>query len=452
MDSPLLPEDILLDIFSRLPVNHVLRLRSLSHHLRRSLSTPHFARLHLRHQLRRRRLAIFESREPPSSVAFRCVHTEAHSDQPVISWGDSFKYSYPNARIWNSCDGLILFSISDKSFFAFNPSTRDRQLLRHIPPLCRSEDRKYSLLLGLGFDALVDEYKVAGAVVYWGDYRDDSFVFCSSLNNSRLINKRFEYAVAVEYSPGTSVNGVLYWLVERHAGDWGFEARPPPVIVYFDFAANVFVEMAAQLPYEPDVYEYDLVVLRGSLCVVCHRGLQGEGWGLQVEVWELGKCGDMDVWVRLFVVINGESLVFRTLKPLCFTEEGEVIMAVDRKRLVVYNLKERTHRLLFCHPEVKQIWGKPDGFEVAVYVESLVSPRSASEGYGAITEHSSTGTSGASLFSISLFLFGLRLIYVLVFIAYVMGFACLLCGIGTFTNSLACGSKPTTKKIASPKP
>lgn len=73
-----------------------------------------------------------------------------------------------------------------------------------------------------------------------------------------------------------------------------------------------------------------------------------------------------------------------------------MIMAVDRKRLVVYNLEEGTHRWLFCHPEVKQTWGNSGGFEVAVYVESLVSPRSASKGYGAIVDHFLTGTSGAS--------------------------------------------------------
>ncbi|KAF7145621.1 hypothetical protein RHSIM_Rhsim04G0209300 [Rhododendron simsii] len=36
----------------------------------------------------------------------------------------------------------------------------------------------------------------------------------------------------------------------------------------------------------------------------------------------------------------------------------------------------------------------PGGFEVAVYVESLVSPRSASKGYGAIVDHSLTALPG----------------------------------------------------------
>ncbi|KAH7842961.1 hypothetical protein Vadar_011084 [Vaccinium darrowii] len=191
-DSPFLPEHILLDILSRLPVADVLRLKSLSTQFRHSLSTPQFAKLHLRrHPLHRPRVAVFESRKPPSSVAFRCVHTELHSDQPVISFCDNFKYSYPNAKIWNSCDGLILFSVSDKTFFAFNPSIRVRELVPRIPPLSPWENRKYFLLLGLGFDALVDEYKVVGAVVYCETLGDDSFVFCSSLkstNSSRLVN------------------------------------------------------------------------------------------------------------------------------------------------------------------------------------------------------------------------------------------------------------------------
>lgn len=257
-----------------------------------------------------------------------------------------------------------------------------------IPPLSPWENRKYFLLLGLGFDALVDEYKVVGAVVYCETLGDDSFVFCSSLkstNSSRLVNNYFPYTISKD-SPGTNVNGVLYWMVNQNfvykrRGNRKKRTGNRRVIIYFDFAAEVFVEMT-QPTYEPDVKEYSLGVLRGCLCVVCNKEYR-------VEVLGFGMCGGMETWVRLFFVNASESLRFRTSNPLCFTEKGEVIMALDRKRLVVYNLGERTHRLLFSHPEVlgQRLVVNPNGFEVAVYVESLVSPR---KGYDTILNHSST--------------------------------------------------------------
>ncbi|KAF7145439.1 hypothetical protein RHSIM_Rhsim04G0210000 [Rhododendron simsii] len=207
---------------------------------------------------------------------------------------------------------------------------------------------------GLGFDKLTDEYKVI-LVYQTASCGDSCLMLCTSLDGTRVFSssnesrarriKDFPYSVCRD-TPGCNVGGDLYWMVVGKTGD--------PAIIGFNFGAEVFVE-TTQPSWEPGVSKYGLGVLDGSPCVVCH----GEG-----------------------------NVQFKTLTPLCFTGDGGVMMEIDRKRLVVYNIEEKTCRLLSCLPhedkeeclETPQSWqglrlNRSGGFKVAVYVESLVSPR-----------------------------------------------------------------------------
>ncbi|XP_058213024.1 F-box protein CPR1-like isoform X1 [Rhododendron vialii] len=385
--QPSLPDAILLDILSRLPVKSLHRFKSVSTQFRHWISAdPHFLKLHALHSAdtrhrRRRRVAVLVSRKPPASVALRSVDADTLSDPSVVELCNDFKYSYPSARIWNSCNGLVLISISDKTFFVWNPSTREKEHVRSIPTFSLRASTRYCLL-GLGFDKITDAYKVIAAY-QTDDTGDSCFMSCSSLDGTRVSSNKqrvrrigdFPYRICKDM-PGSNVGGDLFWMVVGKTGD--------PAIIGFDFGAEEFVEMT-QLRWEPGVLKYGLGVLGGSLCVACH----GEG---SVEVLGLKKGGAVESWEKLFVVpYNAGDLQFKTLTPLCFTGDGEVMMEIDRKRLVVYNIEEKTCRLLSYLPhedkeELREITRSGQGlrlngsgFKVVVYVESLVSPSSSSK-------------------------------------------------------------------------
>lgn len=269
---------------------------------------------------------------------------------------------------------MVLISISGKTFFVWNPSTGEKELVR-----CSLNFPYYRyFLLGLGFDRLSNEYKVIG-----GCQKVSSGNRCLMLlldgtrtSNEPRIRKIDDFPFRIcKDTPGFEVGGDLYWMVNHPSA--------VPVIVYFDFGAEVFVEMTKQPSWEPGVLKYGLGVLSGSLCVSCH----GEK---NVEVLGFKKCDGVESWVRLFVVsYNAGSMQFKTLMPLCFTKDGEVVMEIDRESLVVYNLEEKTYRLV-CHlPQENKEEGQEilrsrqgirvSGFKVVVYDESLVSPNSASK-------------------------------------------------------------------------
>ncbi|KAL7178001.1 hypothetical protein ACSBR2_031206 [Camellia fascicularis] len=364
-ESHPLPHQIILNILSRLPVKSLLRSKLVCKEWRHSISTPQFTKLHLsQSQLTTtHHVALLESRNPPSSIALRSI--ESHSDESVIEIHNSFKYAYPNSKIISSCNGLLLIALSQKTFIVWNPSTREYEHLGCLPHFLSF----VFILSGLGYDKLVDEYKVVMAIRVIENNESDCekniYFYCYSSKcegEPRSIKMDFPYTILKDTS-ATVVNGVPHWLVNHDRGE------KSPVIIYFDFVAEVFVELT-QPSYgheSLDISKFDLGVLGGCLSIVCHR----EHY---VEVLLLKRYRMIESWTKLFVICyeNSGHLSFKTLKPLCFTKNGEVLMEIDRKRLVVYNLEESSYRFVeFSH--------NGNGFKVVMYVESLVSPHGASK-------------------------------------------------------------------------
>ncbi|KAI8003490.1 F-box protein CPR1 [Camellia lanceoleosa] len=101
----------------------------------------------------------------------------------------------------------------------------------------------------------------------------------------------------------------------------------------------------------------DLVVLRECLCV--YRCVDRE----KVEIWEMKEYGKKESWTKLIVIPYLIDL--QCLKPLFFTNNGEVLIEVDNRKILVYDPKDSTLRNV-------RSYGDFSGFRVVTYVESLV--------------------------------------------------------------------------------
>ena len=75
--------------------------------------------------------------------------------------------------------------------------------------------------------------------------------------------------------------------------------------------------------------------------------------------------GVKESWSKLFVI--SESCA--SLTPICFTRNGDVMMEVDGGKLVIFNLKENTRRIISLYDH------KDRGLNVVAYVESLIFPK-----------------------------------------------------------------------------
>ncbi|XP_058182236.1 F-box protein CPR1-like [Rhododendron vialii] len=344
-----IPDELVLDILSRLPVKSLLRFKSICKSWLSMISHPQFIRTHLHRSTQSPhcpRLLLKTNRSPLSfvSIDFRTPNRESESLQ--CPWENSDSFIQPLC----SCDGLILLSLHDghfvgtksgRSFVLWNPSDRSHKIIScpYELPFCA--------LYGLCYDSTAHDYKV----FIVSQESETSVAIYSSRNNSwNLVMDNRYYLYASEHQ--AIVNGAVHWVMcSREFDSW--------VIVYFDLVEEKFKEVPPPSLWNEDD-EMNLVVLRGFLCVYCDIGVR------QIEVYAMKEYGKKESWARLFVIpcaIERRVPCSTYLKPLCLTKKGQVLVSVGKRRIGIYDPKDRTFLL----------YDSVRGRTAIPYVESLVS-------------------------------------------------------------------------------
>ncbi|XP_059632199.1 F-box/kelch-repeat protein At3g06240-like [Cornus florida] len=347
-ESQRLPDDLLCNILSRLPVLNLMQYRCVSKSWQSMISDPQFIKTHL-HQstqsLDTQRLMVTH---PFNGYFISLDYESCHESKWVVS---PWKSSYSYAEVLCSCDGLFLLRLhykpfrspnktSNKEFVLWNPSIR-----KYVKFSCPYNAINYisSELYGLCFDSSTNGYIVIilsrrfGICVWvfdlktlsWKDISDSSFSISDREN-------------------GVLVNGALHWIVTSKKCD-------SPVIVYFDLMVEKFKEVPKP-DYGSKFVKFGLVDLSGWLCLY--------GWTdqTQVDIWAMKEYGKKESWTKLIVIPAkiGSNICF--LKPLCLTKTGEVLVEINNSELAIYNPKECTFRTSICLK----------GVHSTMYVESLV--------------------------------------------------------------------------------
>ncbi|PHT87455.1 hypothetical protein T459_09561 [Capsicum annuum] len=178
------PEEIVMNILSRLPVRSLQRFKCVSPFWSALISDHYFIMKHLNHgrnDLNSQKLLTanhqvgFNSFSLSSPV--QVIEDEQRLDGP------------PNYSLSCCCDGLALLSFSDEktdlmSFLLWNPSTRGSILL----PSRHCGFRFW--VFGLGYDATSDDYKILAAYLDAGSLGDVSVQILSLKSGSwRKIDK-----------------------------------------------------------------------------------------------------------------------------------------------------------------------------------------------------------------------------------------------------------------------
>ncbi|XP_059630089.1 F-box protein CPR1-like [Cornus florida] len=350
--SQRLPDDVLFDeILSRLPVQNLMQCRCVCKPWHCKISDPHFIKTHLHRSTEsldsQRLMVTHPSNDHFISLDCKSFYESKRVDSP-------WKTSYSYAEVLCSCNGLFLlcfhFTANEdcsKDFVLWNPSIR-----KHVMFSC-PYNSIYSVsndnLYGLCFDSSTNGYKVIilskgfGIFVWvfdlktlsWKEIREFSFSISSCEN-------------------GVLVNGALHWIMT-------YEECYPPVIVYFDLMEEKFKEVPS-----PDYAsnKISLVDLKGWL------GVYGVTDQTQVEVWAMREYGKKQSWSKLitFTAMIG-GLFLPSLKPLCLTKTGEVLVEIGNrkldKKIAAYDPKECMFKSTKCFWDFHRLGAVP-------YVESLV--------------------------------------------------------------------------------
>ncbi|KAE8724388.1 Inositol transporter 4 [Hibiscus syriacus] len=339
--------DLIADILSRLPVKHLLRLRSVSKLWRFLIDDPDFINLHLSRSLRTR-----------TNHTLILKNTDLHAAD-LSSLGPFAKLEHPlmsynhGVEILGSCNGLLCIRNIVEDMAIWNPCTRKYQVLPYLRS-CKG------YVCGFGHDPIKDDYKVVKIIQLEradGDKPLETEVKVCSLKRNRW--RKIQGIPCVSSFPTTNgifAGGALHWVLTRKV-----DLLVTNMIIALNLAAESYSEVP-QPEYDDDIFQLNVGVLGGCLCVVANHG------DARVDVWVMKEYGVKKSWTILFS-ISREDVIgpLSFLKPLAYSRSGnQVLLEHDNINLFWYDLVKL---------KADDVWvpGMPLSYETEVCLQSLVS-------------------------------------------------------------------------------
>uniref|UniRef100_A0A5B7BZG2 F-box domain-containing protein n=1 Tax=Davidia involucrata TaxID=16924 RepID=A0A5B7BZG2_DAVIN len=347
MSSKDLPIEIVIDILLRLPVNALIRFRSVCKSWRSIISSPNFITTHFNNN---------NSVCSGSSLLYTVV-----SSQIQIFDNNTFdkisEVELPSdcqndyRRIVGSCNGLLCIEILSYqcshpfkyALYLWNPSIRK---LKTLPNSCFSYqclDEKTSVELGLGFDCHTNDFKVIRILHL---YEPVVEVYTLSKNSWRKIEVIAPWIFTAE-SP-VFLNECLHWRAIYPGEVWR------EFILTFNIHEEVFGELML-----PDYEDGDATVkvYKESLALFVWGNLDDDEGPDCCYIWMMREYGVAESWVKLFTIVPEGRF-------WSFGFDNEIILKTKDKNLVAYNFENLNFKKIGIRI--------PEDGDLFTFTESLV--------------------------------------------------------------------------------
>ncbi|CAK7322798.1 unnamed protein product [Dovyalis caffra] len=316
-----LPNNILEEIFCKLPITTLIQCRFVCKSWKLVLGNPNFTKL--QQQLSDTVLCVQEicksNRYGSREEYTRNIHWlefkgKSANCNIVPNSSDSFR-----SRFINSCNGLVcLLVLPSPHIFpgvAFmsiaNPVTGESM---HLPPLSMGRNL-YSYLCGLGFSPKTNRFK---AVRIFPDGLDFQAEVCtigaSYWRSIEVTLPRYDYFTEenreLRVKSVVFANGSLHWLIKR------IELHSIEFCV-FDFDAEQFRQMAGPPPLQQGFenrYRVGTCTYKDTLCVWESRNF--------LEIWQMKEYGVPESWAKVLVIKER----FASLEPFVSLKNGDIVV------------------------------------------------------------------------------------------------------------------------------
>ncbi|THG21706.1 hypothetical protein TEA_015018 [Camellia sinensis var. sinensis] len=329
-----LPEEVLADILSRLPVKQLLRFRSVSSLWRALIDSSDFVKLHLNRSIETKSnlSLILRDNHRLYSIEFDSLSsavTAVQLDHHPLRCQDY------GTEVWGSCNGLLCLANALDTLVLWNPSNRNSRRLPHAAVEFQNLSKYYeNRIYGFGYDSGSDDYKVVRIVAIKGvndDYFDYEVKVYSLKSNSWHRAKKFPHFPNLKKSGGALAGGALHWVVTEE-----LEVYTAGLIVSFDLCREEY-GFVPQPDYSDMNFFMSVQELEGCLSVLCYYYLAG------VHLWVMKDYGVKESWTKLVTV--AEPGVVRPppyMRPLVYSKNGgERLLEQDMEGLLWYDLKRK---------------------------------------------------------------------------------------------------------------
>lgn len=364
-----LPNALIIDILSRLPIKPLLNCKSVCKTWLHLMSDPFFVRLHLERSPTTLLIqkTPFERKESTEMLLVEIV--EEDISKPfyieIIRLFPTKNFPDTDVRILNSCNGLLCLYSGDKSDMMVHVCNPVLGEYIDIPVV--NTVKKFDHHLAFGFSSVSNQYKVLQTFY---PEKDKTAAPClaeiytvgtgqwRSIGNAPYRLQSLDANVFLHDS--------IHW-IEYRSNSIGFVSA-------FDFVSEQF--KLVPLPPASQIhdgmgrcYPSSVGVIKGCLFMTNGVCIENE----KFEIWVMEEYGIKESWTKKFVLSNLEVQHYVSYQPLYFLSSGEILLCEDDESIGVYVPKlKRIH-------EDKFYKGK-DCFLVTAHNPSFVSLQDVAKG------------------------------------------------------------------------
>ncbi|XP_059306438.1 F-box/kelch-repeat protein At3g23880-like [Lycium ferocissimum] len=353
-----LPEEILVEILSRLPVKCLHRFKCVSKLFTCLICDPHFHNKHLRHA---QSCSNLESKRLLANIDFdlrvSCSLFSACYNNRNIAWRPNYaasndkirKNSISVAVVCSHVNGLFCVSFGPPSgcfdwfeICLWKPTINELRRLPNSSSLSHEETEPH---YGLGYDSANDDYVVVRLITNLNDMvtkKRSIRVELYSLKTDSWtpIYQPFPYTMLHDlrdtYFDCHFVNGRFHWMVLCDKSNYHDFS---PVIVFLDLSNYEYKDIPqpnyTKVPNTLVSWKdaIGIVVLDGRLCVCCNYFERGS-----FDLWTMKDYGVHQSWTMMLSIPTIDGILASLnlsswyLVPLYLFENGDVLLKTGKIR------------------------------------------------------------------------------------------------------------------------
>ena len=347
-----LPIEIVIEIFLKLPVKSLLKIRFVSKSWHVFITSPKFIKYHLNLSANHNKYftnhnVILSITQPELNLKDCFIMEDTDLDYHMENSGISY-------TIEGFINGLVCLVNKENEVFLWNPTIRKCKKLPNFRTQLKNEGY---CTYGFGYDEIHDDYMVVCIFSIVGcpphfqeidiySLKKDSWqIIHCSLNVIRLIGS------------GKFVNGKFYWTTRINIqSGWS--------ITSFNLINEKWSKVE-RLYNGEESEALVLGVLGNNLSAICNNSTT------HVDVWTMEEYEDKESWIKMFAIdcaLNPVDYLFS--HSFCLSKRGEFFIMFDDS-VMIYDPKDNSIR-----------YSKTREFDYGVLTEffqSLVCPLSQSE-------------------------------------------------------------------------
>ncbi|MCE0481991.1 hypothetical protein HAX54_040291 [Datura stramonium] len=327
-----IPKDIICDIFSRLPVNSLMRFKCLSKFYNSLVLDSSFVDIHHSHSISHPHKTKFLACSEDGNFIYTIDHKVEYKEAVVLRIEELDGIKYPRVDYVN---GLFFLSSTEEHPLAiYNPTTR---IVKYLP-LVNSVDDKFTMYYySFGFEPDEKKYKILmSSIPLDMNSPKRQWVLTLGPGESWREIESAPCSLFLLLRAGVCIGGAIYF-VGTHDNI---------CIVAFNVRTENF-SIISLWNDEIDVLPrslYNLIEVKGKLAVA-DRSRWNEG---EIDLMILQSC-TTEEWVKQTIVFPkslGSGLMMDF--PGCFcssTHDGEIVfITLEQNWIVFYDLKKKSWR------------------------------------------------------------------------------------------------------------